>query len=151
MDRVHVCTPARRRPRDEELSRGHPVHPIPAWTVAVRVLLGHHPGGQLHAAQHLSRAPLEVPSQPRRLLTCRRPVPGLRPTVRRLFARATLRFHRYDREQMSLLISSIITLSMCNLHNIKYFLPEGRNEILVFPLCNFAHVRDGRFYKNVST
>jgi len=134
VDRVHVCTPARRRPRDQELSRGHPVHPIPAWTVAVRVLLSHHPGGQLHAAQHLSRAPLEVPSQPRRLLASRRPVPGLCPTVRRLFARTTLRFHRYDREKMSLLISRIITLPMkCTQHKTLSLGMSERN-FSFFPL-----------------
>jgi len=94
VDRFHVRAPARRRPRDQELPRGHPVHAVPAGTVAVRVLLGRHPGGQLHAAQHLSRAPLEVPSQPRRLSAGRRPVPGLRPTVRRQFARTAVRLHR---------------------------------------------------------
>lgn len=95
VDGVHVRAPARQRSRDQELPGGHTVHSVSAGTVAVRVLPGRHPGGQLHVAQHVPRASLEVSSQPRRVPTGRRPAPGLRPAVRRFSTRRTsLRVYR---------------------------------------------------------
>lgn len=91
LDSVHLRAP---RPRDQEQPRRHTFLALSTWTVGVRVLPGHHTGGQLHVAQHVSRAPLEVPSQSHRLPAGRRPVPRVRTTVRRLSTRTSLRVYR---------------------------------------------------------
>lgn len=92
VDRVHVRAAAPRR--HQELPRRHTVHAVPARPSAVRGVPGHHPGGQLHVAQHVPRAPLEMPGQSRRLSAGRRPVPRVRPALRRHAARTSMRIYR---------------------------------------------------------